>query len=127
MAKDYKSQLLDKRWQIKKSEILFRDNHTCQNKRCKTPDNHLEVHHLMYLDNIFNMPAWLYPSDMLITLCDVCHTDESWRPILEKSLANTLKMKGFLMSDLLALSSKLDSDLKFTKTLLNTLRDIQNG
>ena len=41
---------------------------------------------------------------------------------LEKYLSNTLKMKGFLLSDLLALSCKIDTDKKFTETLLKVLR-----
>jgi len=125
MADNYNSQLKDKRWQIKKGGILLRDNYTCQNRKCTTPTNPLEVHHVMYLG--YDLKAWDYPDDMLLTLCDTCHAAESWRPILERHLATTLKMKGFLMSDLLALSSKIDSDTEFTKTLLNTLRNMQNG
>jgi len=124
MSNDYRQQVSSKRWQIKRTEILQRDNFTCQNKLCKTPDNPLQVHHLDYLGDL---KAWDYPNDMLVSLCDVCHSNESWRPILERSLANTLKMKGFFLSDLLALSSKLDTDEIFTKSLLKILRRMQNG
>ena len=125
MADNYNSQLKDKRWQIKKSEIQQRDKFTCQNPKCTNPSLAVEVHHVMYLG--YEMKAWDYPNDILISLCAPCHSSESWRPILERHLARTLQMKGFLMSDLLVLSSLVDTDIEFTKTLLNTLRNIQNG
>ena len=119
----YQEKLRDKRWQIKKTEILSRDKFKCQSHYCKSPENaSLEVHHLDYIPDI---EPWDYPNDMLITLCNPCHQKEQERPKEEKHVINTLKMKGFLMGDLLALSSKLDTDFKFTKSLLNILRDFQ--
>lgn len=119
----YQEQLRDRRWQIKKTEVLQRDNFTCQNPNCKSGDNStIEVHHLDYIPSI---PPWGYPNDMLTTLCHPCHQKEQERPREEKHVLNTLRMKGFFIGDLLALSSKLDTDIKFTKSLLNILRDFQ--
>jgi|SRR6185437_10813230 len=120
----YKEQLRHPKWQKRKAEILERDNYTCQNKRCQSTEKNLQVHHLDYIQGLM---AWEYPDDMLITLCEDCHDAEKGREQLEKHLATTLKMRGFLMSDLLSFSSKLDTDLVFTQTLLNVLRQFQNG
>ena len=116
----YQEKLLDPRWQKKKSEILQRDDFTCQEKRCGRKDKTLHVHHVDYVPG---MEPWEYPSDMLITLCEDCHYKEKNRSELETHLSNTLKMKGFLIGDLLALSCKIDTDEEFTLTLLNVLRN----
>ena len=120
----YKDQLRHPKWQKRKAEILLRDNYTCKNPKCCATDKNLQVHHLEYLGNLL---AWEYPDDMLITLCEDCHDAERGREQLEKHLATTLKMKGFLMSDLLSMSCKIETDIIFTRTLINILRDFQNG
>jgi len=71
--------------------------------------------------------AWDYPDDMLITLCTKCHEDEKLRPKEERYLLNTLRMKGFLLSDLLSFSSKLETSEMFVTLLLRILREFQNG
>lgn len=119
----YAEQLRDPRWQKKRLKILDRDNWTCQEKRCKTTTKNLQVHHLQYLQGI---NVWDYPDDMLLTLCEDCHKKENERPELEKHLANTLRMKGFLLSDLLAMSCLIETDVKFSSTLLGILRDFQH-
>jgi len=127
MSISYKEQLRDRRWQIKRNKILERDKYECQNKNCKhKPDNTilLHVHHLDYIEDKM---AWDYPDDMLITLCEKCHDSEQLRPKEEKYLLNTLRMRGFLLCDLLALSTKIEIDKGFTATLLKVLRDYQNG
>ena len=121
----YKEQLKDRRWQIKRNKILERDKYTCQNKNCNHREDNsvfLEVHHLEYMGDY---KAWEYPDDMLITLCRVCHESEQLRPKEEKYLINTLRMKGFLVSDLLAHSVLIDTDKSFTEKLLKTLREFQ--
>ena len=119
----YRDMLLDRRWQIKKNKILERDNYKCKSHNCKSDETvQLQVHHLDYIGNL---APWDYPDDMLITLCKLCHEKESGRTELEKNLSNTLRMKGFLFSDLLSMSSKLDTDKQFTETLLHILRDFQ--
>ncbi len=118
----YAEQLKDVRWQQKKSAILTRDNFLCQ--YCKEPNKTVHVHHVDYISGTM---AWEYPNDMLVTLCEDCHTAESARPKCEKYLCNTLRMKGFFISDLFALSSKIDTDDHFTKQLIKVLREFQHG
>jgi hypothetical protein len=45
----------------------------------------------------------------------------------EKALTATLRIKGFLLGDIMALSSLVDTDIEFTESLLKVLRDQQNG
>lgn len=118
----YKESLLHPLWQQKRLRIFERDNWTCQS--CGDKIKTLEVHHLFYMD----LPcAWDYPDDWLITLCSDCHDREQGRVPLEKHFASTLRSKGFLMSDLLAFSSLIDTNENFAATLLKTLREFQNG
>ena len=122
----YKEQLRDRRWQIKRNAILQRDNNQCQNNNCLYKHDTsvlIEVHHLFYLENTF---AWDYPNDMLLSLCHKCHTNEQLRPKEEKYLINTLRIKGFLVSDLLAHSTLIDTNKDFTDNLLKVLREFQS-
>jgi hypothetical protein len=64
---NYKKQLEDEKWQIKRRKILQRDNFKCT--ICGYEDN-LHVHHLYY---VYFKKAWQYPNDALITLCGRCH------------------------------------------------------
>ncbi len=118
----YKDDLENINWQRRRLEIFERDNWTCQNKSCDRVNDKMDVHHYLYLGDL---KPWMYPNDMLITLCRNCHQKEQGRTELETNLATTLKMKGFLMSDLLSFSCKLDTDSSFTQTLLNILRKMQ--
>lgn len=124
MATSYKELLSDPRWQKKKNDVLIRDNYTCQAADCGCTTKTLHVHHLEYLGVSLN--PWDYPMDMLISLCVTCHDKETGRLHLEKNLATTLRMRGFLACDLLALSSKIDSDDSFRNMLLTVLRMFQN-
>lgn len=63
---NYLEQLKDKRWLIKRVEILKRDKHKC--KICGYFGPHVNVHHLKYTGN-----AWDAPNEDLITLCKDCH------------------------------------------------------
>lgn len=121
----YREQLRDRRWQIKRTKILTRDNNECQNPNCKYKSDHtvlVEVHHLYYIDDTL---AWDYPDDILLSLCSKCHYDEQRRPKEEQYLIRTLRMKGFLISDLLAHSVLLETDVNFTQYLLKVLREFQ--
>ena len=64
----YAEKLLDKRWLARRSEILERDDFTCQ--RCFSYRCTLQVHHLHYYP--LHDP-WEYDDDDLITLCADCH------------------------------------------------------
>lgn len=118
----YAQKLRDPRWQKKKADILTRDDYTCQAPDCGSKTDNLQVHHLEYLGNL---DPWEYSDDLLITLCEKCHAKETGREKLETHLATTLKMKGFLISDLLAFSCKLETEEQFTKALLKSLRNYQ--
>ena len=118
----YAEQLLDPRWQRRKTEILERDKFTCQ--ECIRTDLTLHVHHLDYLG--FSIMAWEYPDDMLLTLCKPCHDKEKYRELLYPGLATALKFNGFLFEDLLCLTTMLH-DKKFYRPLLKKLRKIQHG
>lgn len=65
----YAELLKDPRWQRRKSEILTRDNFTCQ--LCGSTGRTLHVHHKYYLEH--HLP-WEYSDSVLITLCDDCHS-----------------------------------------------------
>jgi len=119
----YKDDLENINWQRRRLEIFERDNWTCQCKSCEKLTDKMYVHHYLYFGDL---KPWLYPNDMLIILCRNCHQKEQGRTELETNLSTTLKMKGFLVSDLLALSCKLDTNPVFTQTLLKILRDFQN-
>ena len=116
----YSEKLLDPRWQRKRLKIFERDNWACT--CCNNKETQIQVHHVDYIPGI---DPWDYSDDMLVTLCKPCHNKENGRSELEKNLATTLKMKGFLVSDLLALSCKIDTNGKFLTSLLKILRDDQ--
>lgn len=59
-------------WQRKRLEILKRDDFSCQN--CGTKNQTLHVHHKYYEHG--KLP-WDYPLSALITLCEICHENES--------------------------------------------------
>ena len=121
----YKEKLKDSRWLLKRKEILHRDNFTCKGYNCPSPKQTLlEVHHLDYIPGI---EPWEYSNDMLITLCGHCHGDERWRKQVEQRLLSVLKQKGFLLSDLLAMTTLMYNSQEFTITLLETLRKFQDG
>lgn len=61
--------LKDPRWQKRKTEILTRDNFTCQ--LCGSTEKTLHVHHKYYLEN---HKPWEYGDNALITLCEECHS-----------------------------------------------------
>lgn len=65
----YAEMLKDPRWQKRKTEILNRDNFTCQ--LCGNTEKTLHVHHKYYLEN---HKPWEYGDSVLITLCEDCHS-----------------------------------------------------
>ena len=114
----YSKKLSNPQWQRKRLEILQRDKWMCT--CCHDATNELQIHHLDYIPGIEPQD---YPDDMLTTLCINCHNKEQGREKMETHLATTLKMKGFLLSDLLGLSCLIDTNDQFTKSLLKTLRN----
>jgi 5-methylcytosine-specific restriction endonuclease McrA len=125
MAKSYSDKLSDRRWQIRRNKILERDNYTCQHPCCKQSVNaNLQVHHIFYFDD---KSAWEYDDSLLVALCDVCHSSERTRPTIEFRLFNTLRMKGFLKADLLALSCKLETEPNFVRELKRLSKEFQKN
>jgi hypothetical protein len=72
-TKTYAEKLKDPRWQKKRLEILSRDEFSCQ--KCYDTENTLHVHHKRY-NNEYKDP-WEYPNELLVTLCESCHAEES--------------------------------------------------
>lgn len=70
MKKSYAEKLRDVRWQKKKTEIQMRDKFICQ--ACGARDDEVHVHHTYYERD---RAPWDYPSDSLVLLCSVCHTN----------------------------------------------------
>lgn len=109
----WEDQLLTKEWATKRTEILIRDHFKCQYPGCGRQFWCIEVHHIDY---IFGTLAWEYPNDMLKSLCHEHHADHhEGIKAAEKALMTT------------ALSSLVDTDRSFAKTLLKTLASYQDG
>ena len=124
MGTPYQSLINRKEWQDRSHAIKTRDNLKCQAFDCSTPHSILQVHHLDYFNH---KKPWEYPDDMLITLCEQCHKKEQTRYINESSLYTSLKMKGFLASDLIAMTCLIYTDDQFVSNLLNRIRKFKNG
>ena len=64
----YAQKLKDPRWTRRKTQILTRDDFTCQ--ECQRSDRPLHIHHEFYLRA---HEPWEYKDEWLVTLCEVCH------------------------------------------------------
>lgn len=117
--------LLEDPWKVKRIEIMMRDNFQCQVLGCGAHPDYLQVHHLYYLDDL---KPWEYSNDCLTTLCGKHHAEYHQKvKEAESRLCLTLRTKGFMLGDLISLSTILDQKLGFAKSLLKTLRDFQDG
>lgn len=117
----YSEKLKDPRWQKKRLEIFQRDNFKCS--CCSLDKTQLQVHHVEYLPSF---TPWEYPNDMLITLCETCHTKEQHRFRHENLLLRSLKMKGFLADDILALSIIIETQTQFTDSIKRSIKKFRN-
>lgn len=63
----YAEQLIDKRWLIRRKEILNKKGYVCS--KCGST-LYLQVHHLRY---VWGKMAWEYKDKDLIVLCSLCH------------------------------------------------------
>lgn len=97
----YAEKLKDPRWQKKRLEIFQRDNFTCQ--WCQATTIPLAVHHLKYLTDT---NPWDYPDELLLTLCENCHSNEKYRATVQQRLLDIL-LPIFSTSDLEALCNAL--------------------
>lgn len=66
----YSDKLKSPKWQKKRLEIMKRDKFTC--KLCGDTETQLHVHHKEYIKG--NDP-WNYPNNLLVTICEHCHTE----------------------------------------------------
>lgn len=114
---NYAEKLKTPRWQKKRLKIFEHDKWRCT--KCGTIEKELQVHHLDYIEDI---EPWDYPDDMLTTLCSTCHNVELDRPKHEKYLLQSLKMNGFLVSDILKLSTLIDCSKSFVNSLKIVVR-----
>jgi len=104
---------------MRRLKIIQRDGCRCCNCNVSGDVQNLEVHHVDYFSGLHPND---YPDDMLKTLCGKCHDKERGREELQKNLANSFKMKGFLFDDLLALSAIIDTSPSFVNTLKNYIK-----
>lgn len=70
----YSEKLKDPRWQRRRLEILERDGWACTN--CEAKDQTLHVHHKRYERG---KQPWESDDDDLETLCEWCHTKETFQ------------------------------------------------
>jgi cytochrome c553 len=68
----YLKKLRDPRWQKKRLQILSRDGWACQS--CGDTETTLNVHHKYYKKNA---DPWDYLDEPLVTLCEICHEEET--------------------------------------------------
>jgi len=80
----YYEKLQHPKWQKKRLEILARDNFSCQH--CNSKETSLHIHHFSYAKN-----PWETPDVDLITLCDRCHKEYSYKDKAIKELNSFLK------------------------------------
>lgn len=121
MSYYYKAQLSSGDWVKKRHEIYKRDGYACTICGSKIA---IQVHHKDYIPGTH---PWDHPNDMLTTLCGKHHRAENPRERVEWMLSGALKMKGFMVGDLLALNCLIDTNQVFTQSLLNILRKEQDG
>lgn len=80
----YAEKLRDPRWQKKRLQVFERDDFTCQG--CADKERTLTVHHCYYQPKT---QPWEYRDDSLVTLCDSCHNEITFRLTQILSLIKT--------------------------------------
>ena len=126
---NYSDLLKDPRWQKKRLEIFKRDGWSC--RLCGNKDITLVTHHKVYLPS---KKPWEYPNDLLITLCEDCHSTEpeqvAWaEECIIKSLRELfISPELFIIADGFDKLSKLNSDRLTARVYEHALSetDIQN-
>lgn len=108
MAKDdfikisYTDKLRGPKWQLKRLEILGRDNATCQ--KCGDKENTLHVHHRYY---IANREPWDYPNELLVTLCATCHKEEEDCAKIGEDMFKSMRYFGYFNTEVRDILNKL--------------------
>lgn len=94
-SEQYLAKLRDPRWQKMRLQVLERDDWACQ--ICSDTESTLHVHHRYYLGN---REPWEYRLDALVTLCELCHKNESEGiRSAEDDLILILKQSGAMTSE----------------------------
>ena len=105
---NYSEKLKDPRWQKKRLEILQRDDFSC--RICGDNESTLHIHHINY-----NTNPWETRDDLLITLCENCHDEETTRIKIEINKAiNSLKNSGFISQSFSSLQKLFEKDRGWT-------------
>jgi hypothetical protein len=107
----YSERLKSPHWQRKRLEIMQRDNFTCQH--CGDTETFFNVHHLIYLPN---REPWDYEDSFLITLCEVCHTEEEKHRELDTMLLGSFLLTGLSRRDLMAIAIEMRRHLEHIPT-----------
>jgi hypothetical protein len=99
----YSQKLRDPRWQKRRLEILQRDNFTC--RICDDKEKTLHVHHRRYIPG---HEPWDYIDELLVTLCEDCHSDETeqWKNVIS-DLEGILIHLGYFSMDVDMLTHEL--------------------
>lgn len=101
----YQEALRDPRWQRRRLEIMSRDCFTCQ--FCFNKDRTLNVHHRWY---VADAQPWEYPDIALVTLCEVCHHEETFlRQQVVSRLVRALGTSGMSVGQLAVMAAAFDS------------------
>jgi len=96
----YSEKFKDPRWQKKRLKVLERDDWACQ--ICLDDEATLHIHHRYYNKNT---DPWDYPMDALVTLCEMCHEEETeMRSTIEQTLLKVLRER-FFSSDVLDIAA----------------------
>lgn len=105
----YQQLLLSPNWQKKRLEILSRDNWACRS--CGNDKETLHVHHRIYNSGC---KPWEYDNNLLVTLCSICHEEESnLSKIMPEMLFEFFMKTDLLPSDLYNIMNS-DVDLNFS-------------
>lgn len=127
---EYRSKLLDPRWQKMRLEVLSRDDWKCI--CCGEKSETLHAHHTYY-DQSSEGP-WDYPAASIVTLCASCHEAEHqakrhWMHEFNKTLSGFgAGMSGTFSSLCEALQSAHGGlDHNDVRVLVGAIRDLIDG
>ncbi len=104
MASDYAEKLKDPRWQKKRLEIFERDGWKC--RFCDDDKSTLVVHHKDYLPNA---EPWDYPGNLLITLCEDCHSRQMIQRDIESDMLHAMHSKFYTSEEYRILQDAFES------------------
>lgn len=94
MAKSYRSQYLDPRWQKKRLEVMQERHFTCE--ICYAKDQTLNVHHKQYISN---KDVWDYENCQLSVICQDCHKQLHEQPDFINEVISRIPQEPGFRSD----------------------------